>query len=335
MNRAGWVLALAWVTGSCGASTRRAPPQLADQVASGYLDPAKAFLAELQSEILDGYERDEPPDLETNALPQIGAARIGVGPGDFMVDQELVNASSRWPLLIGSDTRTSARSKRLRLNLAKDQSAAWAIDEVSWRIEVCGRTLTIPLRLTALYAHDGDRWVPALEHLSTGALPSAAAGTDLIGRTVVDAEISIEIASAAAAAIAPLLRSPIVASPLISTDPEAVLLGPQWSQQWTGADLLGQSLVEGTLTVEGRRIGVVGRNVAQASVAYWVGTLVATSTTGLATRLRATFVLERQRAGWVTVQGHVSAPVDDEALARSLVGSALVGLNPLTTRCEE
>ena len=43
---------------------------------------------------------------------------------------------------------------------------------------MCGRTAVIPLRITTLYAHDGDRWVPVFEHLSFGRTPDAASATD-------------------------------------------------------------------------------------------------------------------------------------------------------------
>jgi hypothetical protein len=361
--RATW---FALITGAaaCGSAPRRKLPPLADQVATGDRDPDKALLAELQTDVLDGYGRDEPPELETEVLPVVGAARIGVGPGDVMVEQEqeLSNASSRWPLMIGADTKTSVHSKRLEMHLSTDWSAAWITDEVSWRIELCGRTLVIPLRLTAMYGRDGDRWVLAMEHLSTGA-PSPdlglapTTGSDrLVGRSIPAAAVSPELAVALTEAMAQVLRSPIPASPLVSIGPEAALIGPQWAQEWRGPDLLSQTLVPGALAIEEGRSGVVGRSVAEATVAYWVGTLVATSVTSVRTRLRATFVFERRAdlatgvpevasvppgtkaaqrppAQWVVVQGHVSAPVDDEMLARGTVGSALTGLNPLAAQC--
>jgi hypothetical protein len=338
---------------ACGGVRRGTPPPLADQVSNGDRDPRQALLAELQTDVLTGYERDEPPELGTDVVPVIGGARIGVGPGDVMVDQELANASSRWPLLIGSTTKTSVRTKRLERHLAADQSAAWVSDEVSWRVEVCDHTLVIPLRFTALYARDGDRWVLAIEHLSTGSpLPTEGA---LVGRSIPAAEASSEIGEALASAMAPLLQSPISAAPSISSGPEATLIGPQWAQEWHGADLLGQRIVDGTLTTEEGRAGVVGRTVDDATVAYWVGTLIATAASGARTRLRATFVFEKRATPaaevapatpaklatppsrapptWVVVQGHVSLPVDDETLARGAVGSALVGLNPLSVQC--
>lgn len=327
------VAVLALALAACGSPTRRALPQLADQVSNGDRDPKSRLRAELQAEVLDGYERDELPELEAAVLPRLGPTRIGVGPGDFLVDQELLNAPSRWPLMIDPEAVTTVRSKRLELHLAADLSAGWIIDEVSWRIQVCNRVLVIPLRITALYARDGDRWVLAVEHISSGAqLPDVES---LVGRSVSAAEVAPTIASSVAASVAATFGAPIASSSLLSADAGAALLGPGWSQEWHGAELVGKQLVAGTLTVEEQRVGTVGYSPDSATVAFWVGNLVAQTPSGTRTRLRASYVLERRGEIWVVVQGHVSLPVDDETFAQTVIGSALVSLNPLVTRCSD
>ena len=121
------------------------------------------MLAELQDDILSSYERDELPDIDTELVdPKVGPARIGVGPGDVLFGPEVrERASSRWPIRVDGSVKTAVRSKRLDVHLSADKpvSAAWMSDELSWRIIACGRTAVVPLRITALYAHDGDRWV--------------------------------------------------------------------------------------------------------------------------------------------------------------------------------
>ncbi len=341
-----WLAVAAAAAAACSGPVRRPPPPLADQVANGDRDLKSALRSELESEILDDYDRDAPPDLETKLLPVVGAARIGVGPGDFLVDQELANASSRWPLTISPEMLGHARSKNLELHLAADSSAAWAFDEVSWRFTVCGRTLVVPLRLTALYARDGDRWVPALEHLSWGAALDDDA--PVVGRSVPSATAAPELTSALEAAVAPLLQVPIVSSPLVSVGPEALLLGPGWDQEWHGALVAGHALAQDRLELEDHRVGIIGRTPAEATIAYLAGNLRAADG-GAGPRLRATFVFERREQPvvnatansrssaaaqrWVLVQGHVSAPIDDESLARATVGSAAVRLNPLVVQC--
>ena len=118
----------------------------------------------------------EREEIESSMIaPQIGTVRIGVGPGDILVSEELERAPSRWPLDVPAGTVTEARSKKLEIHLAQDSSAAWASDDISWRIVTCGRIAVIPLRMTALYARDGDRWVLVFEHLSFGRAPTNSA----------------------------------------------------------------------------------------------------------------------------------------------------------------
>src|SRR5205085_8490798 len=75
-------------------------------------DQQIAILAELKSVILTSYERDEPPEIGSSMIaPQVGTIRIGVGPGDGLVNQELERAPSRWPLDVTAATPTEARSK--------------------------------------------------------------------------------------------------------------------------------------------------------------------------------------------------------------------------------
>lgn len=315
---------------ACGSPPRRTPPPLADQIGTGARDQGVQAREELRAEILDAYQRDEPPELNVALLPETGPARIGAGPGDFLVDRELDNAGSRWPLTLDTETPSEARSKVLQLHAAADGSAAWMFDEVSWRITVCQHVLVIPLRVTALYARDGDRWVYANEHVSWGA--PATLADPVLGRNVPSVSPSSELASALAAAIAPLLANPIPASASYATTSEAVLIGPTWGQEWHGADITGQALAAGPLAVEDARAGVIGRDEARASVAYWVGNL--RSTQRPQARLRATFVLERRAGQWVVVQGHVSAPIDDDHLAAMTLGSAKEQLNPLRAKCE-
>jgi SnoaL-like domain len=325
-------LALSLALAACGNPSRRNMPQLADQVSNGDKDPRLTLLSELKAEILDGYQRDDLPELEAAVLPQLGPTRIGVGPGDFLFDQELLNASSRWPLTT-ANIATTVRSKHLDVYLASDLSAGWFSDEVSWRLQICDRTLIIPLRITALYARDGDRWVLAVEHVSSGA--QLAAEESMVGSAVGNVAVSSALASAVSTSVATTLGAPIASSPLLSAGPESILIGPGWSQEWRGPDLVGKQLVPGTLTVEQARIGTVGQSIAEATVAFWVGNLLATSAAGARTRLRGSYVLERREDKWVVVQGHVSLPVDDSALASNAIGSALVSLNPLAAKCDD
>src|SRR5512139_73360 len=115
MRRLLFLLALA----GCPKQQVREQPPLGDQVAVVDRDARIAMIAELKSEILTSYERDEPPEIESSMIaPQIGTIRVGVGPGDVLVNEELERAPSRWPLDVTPATPTEARSKKLEIHLA-------------------------------------------------------------------------------------------------------------------------------------------------------------------------------------------------------------------------
>ena len=306
-------------------------PPLSDT--EGQDDPLSrmALLRDLEAEVLDGYDRDEPLDPQVRVIdPVIGPARIGVGPGDVWFGSQVSVGTSRWPLTTDRTTALDVKSKKLELHLAADQSAAWVADEISWRISACDRMAVIPLRFTALYVRDGDRWSAVVEHLSYGRKPSSEDPPDF-GAGVDAGDADPSSAAAIDKVLAPMR---VAARPVeLALAPEAFALGPDvWDELRT--DELGVSpLWPQDLAIEQRRVGVVERG-GTATVAYWVGTLLGAHADGGAPiRLRATFVFERKGKQWTIAQAHVSLPIDDPALAGAAFGGSLEGLNPLRVSC--
>jgi hypothetical protein len=338
-------------------------------------DDTATHLAQLQSQlrddILSSYERDEPPDLDSGMIdPRIGTARIGAGPGDVYLANDLARAPSRWPLDVDRSTRTDVRSKRLDIHIAADETAAWTADEVSWRIEMCGRTAVIPLRVTALYAHDGDRWVPVFEHLSFGWAPTPTDGPlpKAIKTEVVSGDLRDELSGILGRGLFRTPREPLVAA----QDPSALVLGPDVADEWRAAQVLQARLPAGRL--EDRRVGLVGRDPAAATIAYWIGNYIADvpagpRSAGGRVRLRVTHVFEKRHppaqtpgrgpvpavtaaidscapdkdrdkdknadCRWYLVQTHMSQPISDEALANLVFGNALRSAKPLQFSCSD
>ncbi|MBP9089021.1 MAG: nuclear transport factor 2 family protein [Kofleriaceae bacterium] len=312
---------------ACDRTKKRTALILPDQIEVQQRDPRLALQQDLIAEVLDSYERDAPPEIQMSLLNTVGIARIGVGPGDLLAGDDMTRAPSRWPLLL--DEPAAVVSKLLRVQVSTDLTSAWVSDEISWRIPACGRMVVIPLRLTALYARDGERWVNVVEHLSYGHEP-VALDTGLRGKTPAPAVVSRRVADEVSRSIAPMLSGRM--SPSISRDADAVALGPRWQDEFRGAMVGVTPVTPMRLLAEERRVGVVGRDTTAASVAYWVGTLIGQTPTGKV-RLRGTFVLERRDDAWVVVQSHISSPVDDEELAQRILGTALEGLNPLRVAC--
>jgi hypothetical protein len=135
-----------------------------------------------------------------------------------------------------------------------------------------------------------------------------------------------------------------------------MVLGPDLATEARGLDAIGEALVPGPLRGEDRRVGTIGRSPAHATIAYWIGNVLADlpARPGVASgkvRMRGTFVFELRkidegapgprcgsdgaRCRWVLVQGHVSEPIDDDALALAVFGTALISAKPLQLTCDD
>jgi hypothetical protein len=332
-------------------------PTTSDQaiVADTDLERRQRLIAELQDEILASYERDELPEVETAmVVPEIGPARIGVGPGDVLYGDDVRRmAWSRWPLQLVAGTDAHVRSKALRIHLSHDKqvTAAWMSDELSWRIKLCNRTAVIPLRITALYAHDGDRWVQVFEHLSFGRTPMPTADGKLRGAPIREAVVDRALSDDLSRVLHALMsgqadRAKVSVATGTADDPTkpapTFLLGPDPAAEWTGRDGVDAiRLVEGKVTLDQRRVGIVASGRPdRAPIAYWVGNLVADlvrhpGTPASKVLLRGTFIFERRDDKWVVVQGHISQPIDDIDLASYVYGTALISEKPLEITCDD
>ncbi|HWO22381.1 MAG TPA: nuclear transport factor 2 family protein [Kofleriaceae bacterium] len=365
--------------GACPGRTQPTIVQPGEINAINERDQRARIRAELEDQILTSYERDETPDVETSMIdPRVGPAWIGVGPDDVLVGPELVGlelvgpelggkrrVSSRWPLEVDSRTWTEARSKRLEVHLAQDGTAAWAFDEISWRVHLCGRTAAIPLRLTALFAREGDRWVFVFEHLSFGRVPAPARDGSLRGAQMKSAVASPDLVDELSGVLAQAQFRAARSEAAMSTGPEATILGIDVTDEWHSVDVLASNLAGLSLRAEDRRVGTIG---SPGTVAYWVGNFIATlpARPGIAAgkaRVRGTFIFERRRTvkadererscsdkpeecRWVLVQGHVSQPIDDGPdaagerydivdLTSLVFGTALVSPKPLAITCDD
>jgi hypothetical protein len=320
---------------------------------------------ELQDDILTSYDRDEPLELASGMIDaRIGALRIGAGPDDVYPAGV---AASRWPLEVDRLSRPEVRSKRLEIQISLDQTAGWMSDELSWRIRLCDRTVVIPLRITALYARDGDRWVTVFEHLSVARPPTPGDAPPVkpIKTEVASGDLRDELSGVLARSLFHDPHDPLV----VAQSGGALVLGPGIADEWHDAQVLDAHLPAGAL--EDRRVGLVGRRADTATVAYWVGNYNATipARPGIAAHkaaMRVTHVFEKrwfaERDGkpidgqscglddnqardparrkdvkehcrWMVVQTHMSQPITDDELTRLVFGTSLVSIKPLRLDC--
>ncbi|MEO7732607.1 MAG: hypothetical protein ABIY55_16685 [Kofleriaceae bacterium] len=295
----------------------------------------------------------------------VGSARIGVGPDD-VVFKALITPHSwnRWPLALASKgKRPVVRSKRLRVHLASDKvvEAAWMSDDVSWRIDVCGKVATIPLRVTALFAYEAGQWYEVFEHVSYARAPVVY--PELRGARILDAFASQQLAEYPTGDLgAPLaavlsgdparMRDAVAVEPRGEADHDSLvsaptfLWGPSFSRGWDGSrGLTRVDLGVTSFQPEDRRVGLLGTH---GTIAYWIGNFLVEprpavgSGAGGKLRVRGTFIFEKRcttpAAGcepdrWIVVQGHISEPVSDEELASRAFGSRLQSWAPLRFDC--
>ena len=322
----GLLLGLA-ACGGAGAGGNR--PPLADLEGAAAPLSRAALARELEADIIDSYLRnDAPPPPMRQIDPTVGGARIGVGPADLVIGFQLSASQRHWPLQVPAPGRAEMLSKRLEVHIAADSAVGWASDELSWRITVCGRRVVVPLRYTALFAREGERWLPVIEHLSYADMPGAG-GADR-GEPAVPLEPAMSqraLALALDAAAAPLWaeKRPIEATISIDT----IAIGPELWNELHGEQVRTTPLLTGRVEILDRRAAAIGTRGALPTVAYWVGTL---RTGPDAPVLRASLVFERSDR-WRIVQAHVSRPIDDLELARAVFGSALTSEAPLAIDC--
>jgi hypothetical protein len=181
------------------------------------------------------------------------------------------------------------------------------------------------------------------EHLSFGRTPAPARDGQLRGAQIRSAVASSDLVDELSGVLAQGQFRTARNASVVSTGPEATILGPDLGDEWHSADVLASNLPGLGLRAEDRRVGTVGRAAATATIAYWAGNFVATlpARPGIAAgkaRMRGTFVFERRRlvqvelggkraplerdegkscaeepegCRWVLVQGHVSQSIDD------------------------
>ncbi|MCE9573608.1 MAG: nuclear transport factor 2 family protein [Deltaproteobacteria bacterium] len=334
-------LALALILAAC---TQRAPiaksTVVGDPFAGENGDETPILRRELESEILDSYQRDDrvaETDWVGVLSSDLGIVRFGVGPDDEQVTTRGAPPPRRLPLGLAVSAGVAPcdrvlRSKKLELHMAEDGGTAWVSDEVAACAVVCGKIALVPLRLSAVYVRGADRWVVAVEHLSY-AQPAAA----LIARgeqraTPLDAVTAARSwgpALTALAATAIEASAPEVRAKVFATTPDALVWWPDPAHELRGAAVAsGPSLTDAfdaeKVVVERARIGLgPSLSGAPGTIAWWAGTIAITArgTAGaVPIRLRATLVFERRADRWQVVHAHVSAPIDDAALAHEIGG---------------
>lgn len=273
------------------------------------------------------------------------AAIASTAPESVLRRRACGRTSDRLPFRIGSPCLPDSDpaqpclgvlSKNLTVRISRDNTTAWVVDELSYRIPYRGRQAAMPLRYTAVFVRDVERWDLVQEHLSYP-LPSrltrelAAAGA-LAAPAPMERhggpalwELVHELLALDAAGRA---RSKIVAATRDAGEDRLILLHNPSGERRGAGIYTERSLVEafgpGT-QIEARDLRVFsapGNRVAWLAANLTVATQHESKPVVIGMRLTA--VLEREKgAAWQLMQAHVSVPIRKEQLSARVFGAGL------------
>lgn len=351
------VLAISVLLAACPRGDAAGPPELPGDPYPGREQSLRGLLLrELEVEVVEGYTI---PTFDlavpgTAVSSRVGAVHVGVGPAELAAG--IKGSVDRWPLLpldLDGAPLDEAQSKRLEMHLSEDLTAAWVFDEVSYRFPGCvvtGRDgaldtykiATVPLRLTAVFVRDGERWVQVLEHLSypqrvadliAGASefkppgPALRNGLDprakpmTVPKELVQRAIAVDLGAEERTRIFASDRDALAIWP----DPEHELRGGSVVSSVSLAEAFDATKTE----LKSYRMGmspdptggVGGGSVAWAAITFELTARRVTDegdVIPVKLDLRASYVMERREVDgtptWQLVQSHVSSPVSAPAL---------------------
>jgi ketosteroid isomerase-like protein len=228
-------------------------------------------------------------------------------------------------------------SKNLGVRMSRDGTTAWVVDEISYRIPHRGRQAAMPLRYTAVFARDLERWVLVMEHLSyplsselvrelaaAGALATPAPlekhGVPSLWQ-IVHEYIAVDAASRARSPVLAATRTASEDRVILLPDPRAELRGAAIYSAPNLADVFGPGT---QVAAQDMRVFFApgGR------VAWMAGNLTMSTRVNdqpVSIGMRLTVVLEQDEgAMWRLMQAHVSVPVRKDQLEAQVLGSGLV-----------
>jgi ketosteroid isomerase-like protein len=309
-------------------------------------DPAlslEALQRDLEATVLEGYSQltlgnlDAYADLLAEDIPVV---ILRTGPRQVWIGERPAEREK----YLRIDPCSAVYTKNLEVHLAADGSMGWTFDEVSCRVPdpFQGRLASIPLRITGLYQRALDHWALVMEHVSYPQQIDDLLVDARAGRLPPLAPILPEAAGApdGVRGVRSLLEKLITDVPTyrqfsVAHDPGALLVWPGPDEEYRG-DAIGAAPALEELFGDGATVTPQGLRVALAKnrrLAFVAGNLLVKTNVGgdeVTLGLRGTWVFElRDDVGWVLLQTHVSAPIQQGELTRRIFGLELPDLDRL------
>ena len=292
-------------------------------------DPAYA----LRATVLEGYGHLTLGNTEayaSNFAPGVPIVLIGLGARDAMVRRFRVR--SQIDRRIFQNDGTMVYSNDLRVHLSNDGSVGWVEDSVSYRVPYQGRVASVPVRFTAVFIRDIDRWAMVVEHVSYAVAPSAVIEKALAGRGPIPRRLgTMSEASPIQEQIRTALHDLYMSSHqeastrLWETGVSATRILPGVNFVYRGKNVQNAPFVsdifgEGSIVTVGEHHIFLARNrriswtVAYLTVAVQVGDKIAPI------HVRSTCLFRLGPGGWRLAQEHLSVPIERTALRQWVFG---------------
>ncbi len=317
------VAALALGCGGKTAATTAVPASSGQQEDLGLGELRKT----LESTVLENYEQLTYGNIEAFAdgvASELDLQMAGVTPSDLLVGRS--PAKLRKDRRLFQDRQPRILSKNLDVHLSKDGSVGWVSDEVSYRVDFEGREASIPIRSTAVYVRDVDRWVMAAEHLSYGLPIADILRLATAGELQQAAHLKTDFGGSRkrAAPLLGLVGSFInIGGAEVLAAKETLVLLPGQQQEFHDGDAPALAMLFGDRSTAALREFRI--QFAESKRVAWILASLAIRTEHngdtVEVPLRASFVLEREGQGdWSIVQAHVSAPLLESQLSERVFG---------------
>lgn len=310
-------------------------------------DPTANLIRDLEAAVLMNYTQlslGNDDAYMDGVAHEADLAFLGVSSGDVMVGP---GARSNWVASKPYHRAPGVRvfSKNLRVSLSRDKQVGWISDEISYRVPVdvplgeggvVQRVASIPMRVTAAFVRDVDRWVMVMEHVSyglrAGDIIDMARARELRFPSKLPREGSIAERTAddiAAVVEAFHRKGDERQRRAIASDDRVVLMLPDPSAEYVGeevqnapelAELFGGGSVQVLSTRVSARIGRTAWMLANLRIS------AGTPEDRALIPARGSYILEAQREQgewrWRIVQAHISVGLDKQQLDRRVFGPA-------------
>ncbi len=316
---------------SCGSKSRGTSvlPASSEEQADLGLDELRKSL---ESTVLENYDQLNNGNVEAlvdGVAVDRSLQMIGITAKDVIASK--AGEALRKDRRLFKDRNPRILSKNLDVHLSRDGSVGWVYDEASFRVDFEGREASIPIRSTALYVRDVDRWVLAAEHLSYEIPISDVLRLAAQGNLTAPARVKIDYGGARERA-APLIGLVglfvNVGAPdsLAGGRSDTLILLPGQEREFhnTVAPALSSLFGDGTtVAVKGFRI-----EIAESKRVAWMLAALSIKTRyngdAISIPLRASFVFEREKlAEWGLVQAHISVGLSEEQVGSHVFGVPL------------